>query len=1454
MHDPAHYYFFSRRAAKLHTTITVDLRTTMNTSTLIALRDLKLEIEEAWNKETQLENVVVSFSRSLDDIDLSKNSTQPKTTYLDVLAAWKDLVAALETEMVYLQYRPNLETAFRNVPKKEDFRSIKTLLDLLTQSVQHHADDACIECRFVTLLEVMLSYDSSWKPSETVEAFWVRLMQRIPANIAPLSFRRRAYRVLVSLSWVPSSKGLLEACSFDEAAKNTIASQGENIQQQIACIRDGPLPRYDSVNQLLDRLKDETDVCVAISSKEKGMGKTVLACLVSSHPSIVRVFTVVWLNVKGDTMTYKTYVEYLSEMCDQMKLKNKPSFQENSRVFEEPALRKLRESRQINQAKTIMSEIVEGYDSNVLLILDDVQNSATVDLFRFHGRQSLIVTTNEEDLSVVDWTLQLVPMSEDEATTVFLNEAGLPSNHILGCTNEIKHIVKSCAYNPLTIRTVARWFQLKQVTAGVKRAVYEILEEIKGLEAQQDIDAAGSQEDESNAMLFDVLSLMVGPRRTDDEEAMTTLILLCFAASVVVFPEGAPLDAVLLLWEQVLAVEPLAKDEIDEKLNLEGLRRQTWFIAEALVHMGIVCMYEKYGKPWVRPHHALYKQFALVMADAMDLKETFEETKADWHMAFVTGYFSKKSASNKEKNDACWDYTVGNLPFHMLKGKMLSTAEIVLGDKNFFRARVEALGWREAIRKHVDDCMFLQNDLEMERELNEEESKLSDVFKHLSDLIHNMLKRYKGVKNETERANEESYSLYCVGFALAENGYHEEALEFLVRASELSTTTASWNAWTLYAISWCQLNTNRTEQARQSIEACQLAIRTIPQGKESLELETKKLVAEILVNNCDYSGAVEQFEMLVTELLEKPDANATELSTVKGRFGRLRHVMGDTEKAKVLLEECIRLKSDNIEISRSLSAAHSTLGDMNVEAGRSSEARIHYEAALQALRAMHCDEQHLDYRLLSGKIQWLRDNFPECQESLELVRATSRDKPSLVFDQSAYDLRCVARVYEEAGEVLESADVLRESLKLTTERQASLERAYGNLALGSCLAELGEDADALVCFQHALKTITEKLGRCLKVVDTMNLIGNVELEMGNVEKAIDGFTASSKMLLDIAPGDVERSAGVLFLLGEAHEAKNEHAVAASYYDRCMLTLKRDRVHDHPDIAKVLQRLGVVTAAQGEQDTALLYLSEALKIRKTQQDSELLAETLFSYGMLARKRGQLDDAEQSLTEAIGLTEKMEGNEEEIVVMRMELGNILRLQGKLEESIELFVVTLKSELNDKLREGNLHMCLGHARLSSGLYDDAVANYQEALAIRTRDLGKDDMRTANSARSLAFVKFLLGRVDESLVLLKEFVRVCALSKETSSANPDAALTKLLVGDILESSGKTDQARASWNHAKSICESISGSTFAEQLLSIVCRRLDTGTSYLSLREINDSASLDSETVAFHNLFFMED
>lgn len=1341
---------------------------------------------------------------SVNDLKFNEStpSHQPEPVLLDLLMDWKDLLNALQKANVFGEYVALLEHAFSLIERMELAccnvgRSIHTLLELLVQAVKDNDRDKSIECRFVTLLEVVLSYEGScWHPSPEVSAMWKRLMQRVPDNIAPVRFRRKAYRVLVSLSWVISSKGLLEACSFEES-KQVLDFSKEGIREHMAAIQDGPLPRFDCVNQLLDRLKDETDVCVAITSEKEGFGKTTLVGQVASHPAISRVFTVLWLNVKREDMGLDLYLEYLTDLCKQM-CSPEQKWPVKIKRFEESAIRRLRERELMTAAKATMSEIFARHDRNVLLVLDDVTDSEVVKWFRFDIKQSIILTTPLPNLPGVDWTLELVPMCQGEAVDLFLKEAGLQTNDILGATVEVRDIVKKCDRNPLIIRTVARWYQLKQVTTTEAAAVQEILVDLNALRANQSLHVheAPDEDNDPNMLLFDVLCLMMGPVRVQDtDRSVTSLFLLCFAAQVVVFPDAAPLDAVLLLWEKVLTMETMATDELGLSICNQDLKRQVWLIAEGLTHMGVINVVEDELFPMVKVHHFLYRDFAVLMAREMNVKETFQETVSDWHKAFVMGYVTRTSAlTEKEKQGTSWKYVVEKLPSHMFEGKMLPTAAMVLADETFLRARTKALGWRRGIETQIDDCILYQRELEAENEVNGTLSiGASKLFEGTASLLSNERIGLSTLPIE-DQGFEEAWALYSMGFALTENGYFEDALVYFKTVESLIQSPQQLQTLLLYAMGWSLLLGNRIELAKTKILDSQRMM-SKDKSTHGLYMDMRQLYADALIEGSEYKDARSLLDDIVKEMKENPFSYRIELGTALYKHGRLLYLMKDNDSALDALEECVKWKVDNGETSRELATALGLLGDVYLEMGLLKEASDRYDSALHTLESLNYDSQQLDGRLLTGKLQYVNDDFPRCKQSFELVRRTSIATPLHFMNQSAYDLRYIARVYADLGDFVECKTVLHESQLLTEDRKDSLERACGMIDLGNCMIRLGNDEEALSFYEAALEIQTIKLQEDAAVIDTVNLIGSVHMCLGNFAEALQFFENNYRAIKRIAPDDVERKAGVLFLMGDANDANNSFDAASSCFINCLATLKCDRNDDHPDIAKTLHRLGDVYKSGNFLAQSFDFYSQALKIRLLHGDLCLVSETNHCLGVLAGQQGDIEASEKYLLDALTARAQTGVNKERSETL-LELGHTYRMSSQPIRAISLYTQSLAAVDGEDPLYGLILLSRGLVNVQQGNYVDSLSDYESARLSTISCFGMDDIRAVKVSRSIGLVRFLMGDMEEACKRMDAYIRTYKLDEVSPTV--DVALTHLILGDAHDARGDINSAMESWTNAE--------------------------------------------------------
>ncbi|KAL7569979.1 hypothetical protein ACA910_017030 [Epithemia clementina (nom. ined.)] len=1589
-------------------------------------------------------------------------------TRMRILEGWKQLMDIMMEKQVFLDQIKTLKQGFvmsnslslKNVEHHNHFyddnenenaisstlRHMETLIRLLVQTAQHVERDGSTECRFATLLEILLSYaddvggeddpqqppQPKWEPSEEVSRLWIRLMQRIPYQCAPTNFRRKAYRVLVSLSWVPSSKGLLAACSIPErslrmtplpkasqtyrsSAAASVSANHHHLSNKDNPPPDAPviIPRHDSVNQLLDRLKDETDVCVAITSTQPGIGKSTLASLVVSHPSIQKSFYVVWLRLSGNNyendpsnnpngnskkssshhnMSFEAYRDYMIQIRDQIREQQQSAaaggegeeeitftFPTCEERFEEPAVRRLREEQAMQQTKErVAKELKALRNPNLLLVLENVTTDAQIPLFRFHEKQSTIVTTNRSTcdsssssstspLQSIDWQVGLDPLSCDEAVDLFLGHAGLPLSHPLGQTPELQAMLeKACQFLPLTIRTVARWCRLKSVAAGPIRACQEVIQEIDELlmddedyedehnnknnnhnndpaapsqsSSQQhrssltslgsgaggnNNDDGGSgtggatatanripkkpQDAKAKQFLFDVLSLMIGPSQkkgSNNGGATSAVFVVCLAAMAVVFPSGqrVPLDVVLLLWEQILIVEPVVANEVSTLIDLRNAknsnnknnhkngkhnknnnkesrkeRRQfVGMIAQGLLHMGIVEIYEVDNNTWIEIHHNMYEQFAWTMANGLDLGESsFDHTVQKWHKAFVTSYFEQRIQKNIAieavggRNSL--DYAVRFLPTHIFQACMMKMAETMLVDTRFFETRVNALGWDRAVALHIQDCLQLQSGfLDYHAHQNSKSTlssntstltssssssstggpnnmldllMVSPVFAKSSAMISSF--DTTRMNDDDDDSNEENYynssneynsdhedsegrrkvtsadvsrALYRMAFALAGHGYFEEALAQFSAAQKIVPDSVNLQASIMYGIAWVLLVSGDSKRALRKISSALKLMKDFdpphPQQRQHLLYkEARQLHIDTLYERCDYKKALNFLGEIESELLQNRDQNMIELGAVLRKRGCLLQVMGKTKEAADALIKAIEWKEKAQECSYGLASCYSQLGDVNMELHALSGTRDYFERAVSTLIDARCDQEHISYLVATGKLYFTKNDFTRCFEALESARNAIRVAPLYLMDQSAYDLRCIARAYRARRNMKMAIEVFRESLTLTAHRPNSLERACCLRELAKCLLEgRKNDDEGLGCLQEALSIIMIDLGHCIQVFDLMNTIALVHKMRGEYAESLKVYGKAANILETVAPDDTEKEANVYFSVGEVEEARDNLDGALGAYKQAAAILQQTHASDDPNFAKANQFMARVLLASHRLDEARQKLEEAVRIRSHHFDERALAEAKFALGVVLRKLGASDDAEQYLRASLAVRERYnEGSHEHMETM-FELGNLYLLSKPADALVYYENCIDKLDNNDALR-GDVYQAMGHVKFFEMKEDEALLFYRRARDIRQTHHGRDHRKTANSVRGIGLTQLFFRHKEEAERTLELLCDICeGLARQAASttygaakritATRDYVLATIFLGDAYFANKRKHDAALLWNKAQSIYE----------------------------------------------------
>jgi tetratricopeptide (TPR) repeat protein len=406
-----------------------------------------------------------------------------------LLESWQTLVETLFAQKVFLRYAPQLEICIGKLSllAHDNVIHVRCLVEWMKHAVEYYKIHECTELRYVTLLEVMMSYSVGWVgPSPVLKDLWARLGQKAPITTMhsttntmennsgmslAIEFRRQAYQVLVSLPWIPSSHGLYRACSMDEddSIHSDLPLCIRTKLDRLGMEQESCLLRSDLIHFVLHKIRRNTTFRVVLScatqkgdpsligissSDVAGVGKTTLAALLAANPTLASKYSIVWVDLpttvteeERPVITYEQYMKCLESICQQLSVT--PNWPERILRLENSLIRIRREKEFMTRAKNAMTRLLQrtlqqsasSDDNNklqqkqqtsppkqLLVVMDDIRDEKEFELFNFLEQQSSIVMTQSTKVPRTTCTMKLEPLSEDEALHLFAVESDFHSD------------------------------------------------------------------------------------------------------------------------------------------------------------------------------------------------------------------------------------------------------------------------------------------------------------------------------------------------------------------------------------------------------------------------------------------------------------------------------------------------------------------------------------------------------------------------------------------------------------------------------------------------------------------------------------------------------------------------------------------------------------------------------------------------------------------------------------------------------------------------------------------------------------------------------------------------------------------------------------------------------------------------------------------------------------------
>lgn len=252
-------------------------------------------------------------------------------------------------------------------------------------------------------------------------------------------------------------------------------------------------------------------------------------------------------------------------------------------------------------------------------------------------------------------------------------------------------------------------------------------------------------------------------------------------------------------------------------------------------------------------------------------------------------------------------------------------------------------------------------------------------------------------------------------------------------------------------------------------------------------------------------------------------------------------------------------------------------------------------------------------------------------------------------------------------------------------------------------------------------------------------------------------------------------AGLLARLGDHYFHIRDWDQAESHYLQA-LSIQREEVgDDHPQTAKLLDKLGLIEERRGNLDQALKLYQQASAIWK-ERCGELhrdYAMSLNHLGLLLQKQGDLASAETHLRRALGIRKQVVGQDHhDYATSANNLAYCLKEQGNLELAVEFYQEA--SQAYERTYGGehpHLSDCLNNLAMTYADLDD----WQRAQAYAKRAFDMSDVFLRQTVL-ISSESQRLTQLDASRASLDSFLSLVLLNPDKTQASANLACDAVL------------------------------------------------------------------------------
>ena len=395
-------------------------------------------------------------------------------------------------------------------------------------------------------------------------------------------------------------------------------------------------------------------------------------------------------------------------------------------------------------------------------------------------------------------------------------------------------------------------------------------------------------------------------------------------------------------------------------------------------------------------------------------------------------------------------------------------------------------------------------------------------------------------------------------------------------------------------------------------------------------------------------------------------------SGMLGKIAFAHSERGEYVDAMHFYGEVLELQKSTSDPINKIAATYNCLGELNVKAGRYTEAMDHHTKALESIEnSTNTNELDIcNTKCDLGVVHYHLGNFKEAASVLEKACSVQREVLGNNHNRVAKTMYHMAVINRIMCDTKQSLHLLNKAVKIQ-------------------LSTIGQYNPHTICTQ-------------IEIAKALLDLDQIDEAIKHLERT---FEVQRSILGDEHPDLVE----TLHYIGICYARKNDETEAMSYFEKCYRMQLKVCKFDSPFVASIKDEIGLALLKQGKAEKAFNAFQDSLRIRReVNEDHYEVAYSIFHIGIyFTSKRKYADalkyfkDAMRIVVVAFGLDHPFIGD------IHVGVGNVNSKKCHFDEAKGEFIHAL--QIYDKCR-----LPSSHWRVIKCISDLKRVQHEESLCV--------------------------------------------------------------------------------------------------------------------------------------------